>query len=249
MEFVGEGRGFVDEGLSERRVEPGLEIGLRVEAQDGDIVLLHAGYRRLEPIALQPGRPRLRGGDLALPGAVLRFPAGLHAGGDDGRDGRGLDAAGLVPDDMDVVAADQHRRGAVDPLLAFGGSQPALCVGQAREALQDHPVDLQRRIGRQQLLFEEAGKVLDEIAGLGLPAGEVRSALGPHAGLRDDADGIESHGFGVIQPFWWDGLVSPAGRPTKTLDGLGCPGRTATASRRPACALSRGAVSPAGLTS
>ena len=56
------------------------------------------------------------------------------------------------------------------------------------EALQDHPVDLQRRAGRQQPLLDEAGEAVNEVAGLALPAREVVGALGPHAGLRDDAD-------------------------------------------------------------
>jgi len=34
------------------RIEPRLQIGLAIEAQDRDVVLLHAGYRRLEAIAL-----------------------------------------------------------------------------------------------------------------------------------------------------------------------------------------------------
>ena len=87
------GVGLLDQLLAHRRVEPGLEVGLAVEAQDGDVVLLHAGHRRLEAVALQARRLGLGGGDLALPGAVLGLLARLHAGADHGRDRRRLAAA------------------------------------------------------------------------------------------------------------------------------------------------------------
>ena len=77
MEFLGERRGLLEELLALGRIEPGLQVGLAVEAQDGDEVLLDAGHRRLEAIALQAGRLGLGGGDLALPGAVLGLLARL----------------------------------------------------------------------------------------------------------------------------------------------------------------------------
>ena len=49
-------------------------LRLGVEAQDGKPVVLHAGDRRLEPIALEARRLRLGGGDALLPRAVARPP-------------------------------------------------------------------------------------------------------------------------------------------------------------------------------
>ena len=189
VELLGERLGLLDELLAHRRIEPGLQVGLVVEAQDGDEVLLDAGHRRLEAIALQAGRLGLGGGDLALPGAVLGLLARLHARADHGRDRRGLAAAFVVADDVHVVAADQERRRALDAGLALGRGQPALRVLHGVEALQDDPVDLQRRIGRHQPLLDEAREARDDVARLALPACEVLGSLGPHAGLGDDADG------------------------------------------------------------
>ena len=70
--------------------------------------------------------------------------------------GAGLMPPVVVADDVDVVAADQHRRGALDARLPLGRAQPALRVLDGVEALQDHPIDLQRRIGRHQPLLDEA---------------------------------------------------------------------------------------------
>ncbi len=187
--------------LRSGEIEPGLEIGLGVEAQDGDVVLLHAGHRRLEAVSLQAARLGLRGGDLAFPDAVLGFLAGQDTRRDHGRHRRRLDAAGLVLDDMNIVAADQHGSRALDALLAFDGAQPALGVSQAGEALQDHPIDLQRWRRWQQALLDEAGEALDERAGLALPARKVLGALRPHAGLRDDADAACAGAGGLAHDF------------------------------------------------
>ena len=80
VELLGERRGLLDQLLALGRIEPGLQVGLAVEAQDGDEILLHARHRRLEAIALQAGRLGLGGGDLALPGAILGFLARLARG-------------------------------------------------------------------------------------------------------------------------------------------------------------------------
>ena len=171
--------------------EPGLQVGLAVEAQDGDVVLLDAGHGRLEAIALQAGRLRLRGGDLALPGAVLGLLAGLHPGADHGRDRRGLAAAFVVAHDVDVVAADQHRRRALDARLR----------ARSRPASASHPRWRAKRcritqstcsggLGGISRCSMKPGKLAIDVLVSPCQRAKSSALLRPHAGLRDDADAV-----------------------------------------------------------
>ena len=106
VEFLGEIACRLQELVTFRRVEPGLQVRLGVEAHDGEPILLHAGHRRLEAIALETRGPRLGSSDALLPGAVGGLLAGFDARRDHRRNRGGQHARVSVIDDVDVVAAD-----------------------------------------------------------------------------------------------------------------------------------------------
>ena len=118
--------------------------------------LLHAGYRRLEAIALEAWRLRLRGGDTLLPRSIRPLLARLDTGRDHRRDRRGQHAGFAVIDDVDVVAADQHGRRAFDPLEPLLGIEPRDRRVRAGEALENDPIGLDRRARRHHRLLDEA---------------------------------------------------------------------------------------------
>ena len=100
-----------------------------------------------------------------------------------------IQALTIPPSTMRDLLNFAAGRGALDAGLSFGRGQPALRILHGMEALQDHPVDLQWRIGRHQPLLDEAREVRDDVARLTLPAGEVLGTLRANSGLGDDADG------------------------------------------------------------
>src|SRR3954447_20347903 len=97
-----------------RRVEPRLKVVLGLDPRAGEPVVLHAGNRRLEAIALKARRLRLNGGDPLLPRSIRELLAGPDACRNNHRCGRWQYAGAAVIDDVDVVAADQHRRRALN---------------------------------------------------------------------------------------------------------------------------------------
>ena len=143
---------------------------------------------RLETIALKAGCLRLSGGDPLLPCAVRELLAGLDAGRNDHRRGRWQYAGIAVIDDVDVVAADQHGRRALNAFEPLFRIEPGDGRRGAGKPLEDDPVRLCGRARRHHGLFDEAGKLRDRVAGLRLPASERIHALRTHPRLRHNGD-------------------------------------------------------------
>jgi len=154
---IGEGFRLIDKLLALRRVEPGLEVRFGIEAQDGQTIVLNAGHRRLDPVALKAWRLRLCRGDSASPFAVGVFLPRFDPRRDHGGDRRRQRAGLCIDDEMDIVLSDQNRLRFGNQALALAGPEPC-CRRIARgEALQDDPVDLRRRGGWHDRFLDEAG--------------------------------------------------------------------------------------------
>jgi hypothetical protein len=133
-------------------VEPGVEMGVGVEPDHGHPVLLHPGHRRLEPVATEALEHGFHRRNPALPLLEGRFLPWLHADGNDGRDRRRQFRFAVVGKEVHVILPNQQRLNRVEqpqPLLRL---QPRARRLTAREALHDDPVDLGRRMRREDRL-------------------------------------------------------------------------------------------------
>src|SRR5215471_11722799 len=102
MKLFEKRRRLLEQLLSLGRAEPAPEVLFGIETQYRQPVILHAGYRRLEAVALKAGRLRLGRRNPLLPRAECRFLASSDAGRDYRGDRGGPRAAGVVAYQMNV---------------------------------------------------------------------------------------------------------------------------------------------------
>src|SRR5271156_5779221 len=143
-ELLGEDAGLRQKLLTFRRSEPCLKVGFGVETHDGKPMILHAWYRRLEAMALEAGSPGLCGRNAPRPSAMSVLLPGLDARRHDRRARARQHAGVAASDDVDVVATDQHRSCALEPLLPLFRIEPRNRCLLAAEPLQDDTVALRR---------------------------------------------------------------------------------------------------------
>ncbi len=137
---------FLQQLLPLRRIEPGLEIALGVEAQDRQPVILHARNRRFEPVALETRRSWP--GQLAMRCSQARNAAswpGLTRDEITAETGAGRTPAALSRTKCTSSGPDQHRLAGVQKSRSPLGTQPGGCGLDIGEALLDHPVHLHGR--------------------------------------------------------------------------------------------------------
>ena len=182
------GSDSLKERLALGQVHPALEMGFGVEPEDRHPVVLDARNRRFEAEALKPRRARLSRRDTLLPRPERVLLPGFDPGGENRRDRRRRSARGRIAQEVHIVHADQHRLYLRDQLLPRAGMQPGDRAVGGFEALQDHPIDLHRRIGRHDRLLYEPGLRRDRSAHPRLPFRERFALPFPRARLDDDGD-------------------------------------------------------------
>ena len=117
-------------------------MGLAVEAQDRQPVVLNARDRRLEPVALKTNGLGLDRRDPLPPLAIGDFLAGLDPGRDHRRDGGGQHTAAVVAHQVNIHRSGQHGLHIVHEFQPLSRIQPGGGRLEAGETLQDHPVNL-----------------------------------------------------------------------------------------------------------
>ena len=180
--------------------DPGLERVVVIEPQDGEPVVLNPGDRRLEPIALEARCARLGGGDTLLPPTERRLLARLDPCGDNRGDGGRQCPATPVAHQVHVVHADQKALCFGQQGLAALTMQPGHGIRLHREALQNNPVRLARRVRRHHRLLKETGLLRHGSADAGLPIAERGGLPFPRAGLDDDGDRCLRRGCHATPP-------------------------------------------------
>src|SRR5580658_3588569 len=143
-------------------------------------------HRGLDSMALETRSLGLGSRNAPRPSAMSTLLAGLDARRHDRRDWARQHAGVAVSNDVNVIAAGQHRCYAFEALLTLLRIEPRDRCLLADEPLKDDPVDLRRGRRLHHRLLDEPGKCSDDPAGINLPRGKRGFALRSDPCLYDD---------------------------------------------------------------
>ena len=142
-----------------RRRKPGAHVGVGVVAEDGDPVRLDALDRRLHLVADEALERGLRSRDMRAPLEELLFAAGVDLGREQRRHHAPPTRIGGVEVDVDVAADERPDR--LDQLLVLRRADPRGGAGLVAEAVDEHPVLIEARRRRGEVVVDVAIGVLD----------------------------------------------------------------------------------------
>lgn len=179
--------GFQENLFPLLRVEPGFEMGIGIETEDGYPVVLDTRNGRLELVALKSLESGLYRRDPPVPAHKCFLPTRFDPCRDDYRYGGGT-AWCVLSKEMDVALTTQKWLKLVKQMQPLLGLEPRTRCFDGLEALDDYPVSLHRRRWRNDSVIDIAGECSDDIVHPLLPLHKLIRTIGYDAVVSNKRD-------------------------------------------------------------